>query len=150
LKSNSLKLRNKIAREAASLLYSGNEKEFKQAKLKATETFKCKFLPTNLEVAIEFDRVAEENEGSARRERLIQMRKEALKMMNVLEAYNPILIGSVWHGTIHHGSDIDLTIYHDETDDILKKLEKDHLKIVRAEWTTVTKKGRKNHHFTCI
>jgi hypothetical protein len=40
LSKNSLKLRSKIAREAASLLYSGSEKEFKQAKQKAAKAFK--------------------------------------------------------------------------------------------------------------
>jgi predicted nucleotidyltransferase len=147
LNNNSLRLRNKIAREAASLLYSGIEKEFKQAKQKAAKTFKCKFLPTNLEVAMELDRIAEENEGPARIQRLIQMRKEALKTMNVLKAYNPILIGSVWRGTIHHESDIDIRVYHDEPSDILKALKKDDYEIVRTELTTVTEKGQKRASF---
>jgi predicted nucleotidyltransferase len=147
LNNNSLKLRNKIAREAASLLYSGNEKEFKQAKQKAAKTFNCKFLPTNHEVAMELDRIAEENEGPARIQRLIQMRKEALKTMNVLKAYNPILIGSVWRGTIHHESDIDIRVYHDEPNDVLRTLEKDGHKMERTELITVTEKGQKKTSF---
>jgi predicted nucleotidyltransferase len=147
LKSDSLGLRKKIAREAASFLYLGSEKEFKQAKQKAAKIFKCKFLPTNLEVAMEFDKIAEENEGSARRERLIRMRKEALGVMVILKAYNPILIGSVWRGTNHHESDIDITVYYDEPNDILKALERDDYKIVQAEWTTVTRKGQKKTSF---
>ncbi|MDH5460241.1 MAG: hypothetical protein OEW71_04305, partial [Candidatus Bathyarchaeota archaeon] len=79
----SLSLRRKVAREAASLLYFGVEKEYKQAKLKAAKTFGVHFLPTNFEVAIEFDRISEEKEGAARQERLIQMRKEALKLMKI-------------------------------------------------------------------
>ena len=55
---DSLKLRKRIAREAASLLYFGAEKEYKQAKLKAAKTVKSKFLPTNLEVALELDKIA--------------------------------------------------------------------------------------------
>jgi predicted nucleotidyltransferase len=139
-------LRNKIAREAASLLYSGSEKEFKQAKQKAAKTFKYKFLPTNLEVAMELDRIAEEKEGPARIQRLIQMRKQALKTMNALKAYNPILIGSVWRGTIHHESDIDIRVYHDESNAVLKAL-KDAYKIVRTELATVTEKGQKKTSF---
>jgi predicted nucleotidyltransferase len=146
LNNNSLKLRNKIAREAASLLYSGSEKEYKQAKQKAAETFKCKFLPTNLEVAMELDKIAEEKEGPARIQRLIQMRKQALKTMNALKAYNPVLIGSVWRGTIHHESDIDIRVYHDEPKAILKAL-KDAYKIVRTELATVTEKGQKKTSF---
>lgn len=147
MKSDSLRLRKKIAREAASFLYFGSEKEFKQAKQKAARIFNCKFLPTNLEVAMEFDKIAEENEGSARRERLIQMRKEALQVMNILKAYNPMLIGSVWRGTIHHESDIDITVYYDEPNDVLKAIERDYYKMVQAEWTTVTKKGQKKASF---
>jgi len=147
LNSDSLTLRNRIAREAASLLYFGDENEFKQAKQKAAETFKCKFLPTNLEVAIEFDRIAEENEGPEREKRLIKMRKEALKIMNLVKAYNPILIGSVWRGTIHRESDIDIRVYHDDPKEALKALERSDYKIVRTELVTVTEKGQKKTSF---
>jgi predicted nucleotidyltransferase len=58
--------RTKVAREAANLIYSGIEKEYKQAKLKAAEAVGSHFLPTNLEVAIELDRMAEEREGHER------------------------------------------------------------------------------------
>ena len=144
---DSLKLRKRIAREAASLLYFGVEKEYKQAKLKAAKTVKSKFLPTNLEVALELDKIAEENEGSARKERLIQMRKEALKLMKILKAYKPLLIGSVWRGTICHDSDVDIVVYHDEPEDILKILKQNDLKIMQAEWVAVTKKGKRKGSF---
>ncbi len=143
----SLSLRRKVAREAASLLYLGVEKEYKQAKLKAAKTFVVHFLPTNLEVAIEFDKIAEENEGLARQKRLIQMRREALKLMKILREYNPILIGSVWRGTIHHESDIDVAVYHDEPDDILKTLKQNNLKILQSEWVTVVKQGQRKTSF---
>jgi predicted nucleotidyltransferase len=147
LNANSPSLRGKIAREAASLLYSGAEKEYKQAKLKAARTFQCKFLPTNLEIAVELDKIAEENEGPARKKRLIHLRKEALKLMSMLKEYNPILIGSVWRGTAHHESDIDITVHHDETSDILRILERNDLKIAQTKWMSVTKKGQKKTSF---
>jgi predicted nucleotidyltransferase len=75
------------------------------------------------------------------------MRKEALKTMSTLKAYNPILIGSVWRGTIHHESDIDIRVYHDDPNDILNALKKDDYKIVRTELTTVTEKGQKRASF---
>ena len=135
-------LRCKIAKEAATLLYFGAEKEYKQAKLKAAKTLGIHFLPTNLEVALELDKIAEANEGAARKERLIQMRKEALKIMKTLKEYHPLLIGSVWRGTIRQGSDIDIAVYHDVPDEIPIFLEKSGVKISRTEWTTVTKKGK--------
>ncbi|HYA78053.1 MAG TPA: tRNA adenylyltransferase, partial [Verrucomicrobiae bacterium] len=71
-------LKCRVAREAATLLYFGAEKEYKQAKEKAAKNLCIHFLPTNLEVALELDKMAEENEGAKRKERLIQMRHEAL------------------------------------------------------------------------
>jgi len=135
-------LRCKIAREAATLLYFGAEKEYKQAKLKAAKTLGAHFLPSNFEVAIELDKIAEENEGAARKERLTKMRKEALKIMIALKAYNPILVGSVWRGTIRPGSDIDIALYHDVPDEVVVVLKKNGFKTSKTEWTTETKKGK--------
>jgi predicted nucleotidyltransferase len=140
-------LRCKIAREAATLLYFGAEKEYKQAKLKAAKTLGVHFLPSNFEVALELDKIAEENEGAARKERLIQMRKEALKIMTILKAYGPILIGSVWRGTIRQGSDIDIALYHDVPDEVVDVLKKNGVKTSKTEWTTATKRGKPETSF---
>lgn len=142
-----LSLRRRISREAANLLYSDVEKEYKQAKLKAAKTLGISLLPTNLEVAIELDRIAGENEGSNRQERLIRMRQEALTVMHLLKAYNPRLVGSVWRGTIHRNSDIDIIVYHDPFDDILNKLKQNGIKITQAEQVAVTKNGIRKGSF---
>jgi predicted nucleotidyltransferase len=140
-------LRCKIAKEAATLLYFGAEKEYKQAKVKAAKTIGTHFLPTNLEVALELDKIAEAYEGPGRKERLIEMRKKALEIMETLKEYRSLLIGSVWRGTIRQGSDIDIAVYHDMPDEIVNFLEKRSIKIVRTEWTTVTKKGKTEDAF---
>jgi predicted nucleotidyltransferase len=140
-------LRCKIAREAATLLYFGAEKEYKQAKMKAAKNLGAHFLPTNLEVAVELDKIAEAYEGPARKERLIKMRKEALKIMKTLKKYSPLLIGSVWRGTIRQGSDIDIAVYNDVPDEILDFLKKSGVKISKTEWTTVTKRGKTEASF---
>ena len=129
------------------MLYFGAEKEYKQAKLKAAKTLGVHFLPTNLEVALELDKIAEALEGPARKERLIQMRKEALKIMKPLKTYGPLLIGSVWRGTIRQGSDIDIALYHDAPDEIPSLLKKNGIKISKTEWTTATKKGKPEASF---
>ena len=134
-------LKQRVAREAATLLYFGAEKEYKQAKVKAAETFGTHFLPSNLEVALELDKVAEENEGIARKERLVQMRKEALGVMRLLSAFCPVLIGSVWRGTIKQGSDIDIAVYADEPEGIVNVLKAGDVKVARTGWTIVNKKG---------
>jgi predicted nucleotidyltransferase len=134
-------LRNRVAREAATLLYFGAEKEYKQAKLKAAETLGVHFLPTNLQVALELDKIAEDKEGSARKERLVLMRQEALKIMKLLDAYCPVLIGSVWRGTIKIGSDIDISVYADPPEQVLELLKTCNVKVQRACWTRVNKQG---------
>ena len=143
----SLSLRTRIAREAACLLYSGVEKEYKQAKLSAARALGSRFLPSNLEVAIELDGIAGGSEGQARQERLIRMRQEALAFMRLLKAYSPVLVGSVWRGTINHNSDIDIIVYHDQFDDVLNTLKKKRIRITDAEQIIVTKKGRRKGSF---
>jgi len=139
--------REKVAREAATLLYSGIEKEYKQAKLKAAKTYGLHYLPTNLEVAVELDKIAEENEGSTRQDRLVCMRKEALKTMKLLAKYDPVLVGSVWRGTIHRDSDIDIIVHYSEPEDVAKALEQSGLKVLRTQWAAVTKHGKKKGSF---
>ena len=147
LDRNTSRLRAKVAREAAHLIYSGIEKEYKQAKLKASKTISSSFLPTNLEVAIELDKIADEKEGATRLERLVQMRKEALRFMYILRTYKPLLVGSVWRGTIHRSSDIDIFVYHDAPEDVLKALAEKGVKILQTEFVNVTKKGEKKGAF---
>jgi predicted nucleotidyltransferase len=147
LKSDSASVRCKVAREAATLLYFGSEKEYKQAKVKAAENLGVHVLPTNLEVALELDHIAEENEGSSRPERLVHMRREALEIMTILKAYCPVLIGSVWRGTIRRGSDIDIAVYHDEPDEVVTLLRDAGLKILRTERVTVNKRGKTEGSF---
>ena len=134
-------LKQKVAKEAATLLYFGAEKEYKQAKQKAAQTFGTHFLPSNLEIALELDKIAEEIEGTKRKERLIQMRNEALETMKLLSSFCPILIGSVWRGTIKRGSDIDIAIYSDGPDEIINIFESAGVKVSKTAWTTVNKRG---------
>jgi predicted nucleotidyltransferase len=134
-------VKRRVAREAATLLYFGAEKEYKQAKDKAAQTFGVHFLPSNLEVALELDKIAEENEGAKRKERLIQMRREALEVMRLMAAFCPVLIGSVWRGTIKQGSDIDISVYTDDSEEITKILKAGGVKVMKTAWTTVNKRG---------
>lgn len=139
--SEGFELKRRVAREAATLLYFGAEKEYKQAKQRAAQTLGTHFLPSNLEVALELDKVAEENEGDKRRARLIEMRQEALDVMRLLSAFCPVLIGSVWRGTIKQGSDIDIAVYTDNPEAVLLALKAGGIKITKTQWSTVNKRG---------
>lgn len=148
MKGNRLtNLRKRIAREAAILLYTSQEKEYKQAKKLAAKTLKVRVLPSNLEVADELDNVAEEKEGASRRELLLRMRKEALKIMEALKDFNPRLVGSVWRGTARQNSDIDILTFSQDPKTILDQIQKCGYKVTRSEWRSVTKRGKKRSSF---
>ena len=97
-----------VAAEAARLLYSGAAEEYMQAKEMAAASLGAKAVPSNYEVAVELDRLADEAEGGERQRRLVEMRKTALGVMKNLRAFSPRLIGSVWRGTARRGSDVDI------------------------------------------
>jgi predicted nucleotidyltransferase len=146
-KAQTNSFKQKVAREAALLLYTSQEKEYKQAKKRAAENLGARILPSNLEVARELDAIAEEVEGLSRRKRLIQMRKEALRIMKTLKDFNPRLIGSVWRGTVTKNSDIDIVAFASNPDEVQAQLRKNGFSIIRTEWTSVTKEGRKEASF---
>ena len=102
--------RSSVAAEAARLLYSGAAEEYIQAKEIAAASLDAKAIPSNYEVAIELDRLADEAEGVERQRRLVEMRRTALEVMNSLNAFSPRLIGSVWRGTARRGSDVDILV----------------------------------------
>jgi len=136
-------VRRRVAREAAVLLYTEQEKEYKQAKRRAAQTLGVHVLPSNVEVARELDSFVEETEGPTRRERLIQMRREALQVMDTLKSFHPRLVGSVWRGTAHKNSDIDLVTFSVEPTPVVAQLLRSNFNIVKTEWRSVTKRGKK-------
>jgi len=126
-------LRKRVAREAAFLIYTSQEKEYKQAKRKAAEILGARILPSNREVADELDAIADEIEGEARLKRLLRMRREALEIMQCLEDYSPRLIGSVWRGTAHKNSDIDITVFSHDPKDVLRRISERSFKVIKVE-----------------
>lgn len=148
MKGNRLtNLRKRVAREAAILLYTSQEKEYKQAKKLAAKTLRVRFLPSNLEVAEELDKIAEEKEGASRGELLLRMRKEALKIMEALKDFNPRLVGSVWRGTAHQNSDIDIHTFSQDPKPVLDKLQECGYRVTSSEWRSVTKRGKRESSF---
>ncbi len=138
--------RRRVAQEAAELLYTEQEKEYKQAKLRAARDLNVHILPSNAEIAKELDRIAGDREGKARQRRLVQMRYEALQIMQILENFNPILVGSLWRGTVHRNSDIDIFTYAQDAQKIASALKEKKCAITKTEIHTVTKKGAKKQN----
>ena len=148
MKGNRAKiLRNRVAQEAALLLYTSQEKEYKQAKKRGAETLGARVLPSNFEVAEELDRIAEEREGTQKRELLLRMRKEAKELMEVLEEFRPRLVGSVWRGTARRNSDLDIVTFSEDAVKVLGQLQKHSFEVGRSERLSVTKEGKREDSF---
>jgi len=124
------KLRQRIAWEAARLMYERTESEYYRAKLKAARRMtrgwvKPKDLPSNREIRDEIQVFARLYEGDHRLENLREMRIEALRMMRVLRAFRPRLIGSTLTGHVRRGSDIDLHVFSGSTEAVSAVLDQE-------------------------
>lgn len=122
-----------VAKEAARLLYYRLATEYKFAKLRAARELGVNVLPSNREVAEQLDLLADLLEGELRVERLIEMRREALRIMRILRDFSPKLIGSVWRGTVRVGSDIDIVVYADSPGNVIERLRSDGFFVSFAE-----------------
>nr|MDO8062997.1 DUF4269 domain-containing protein [Candidatus Freyrarchaeum guaymaensis] len=120
MRSSSSKRRH-VAREAARLLYFRFASEYYEAKRQAAENLGVSVLPSNREVAVELDRLADLLEGEGRRRRMVKLRLEALRVMKALREFNPVLVGSVWRGTAREGSDIDIRVYAEDPQEVVEK-----------------------------
>src|SRR3984893_5792480 len=112
------KLRRQIALDAARLMYERVESEYYTAKRKAARQLcrkgvKPEDLPSNAEIREQIQLFARIHEGDKRTENLRDMRLEALRLMRLLRAFRPRLIGSVMTGHIRKGSDIDIHVFCD-------------------------------------
>ena len=115
--------RREVAREAARLLYTGASEEYLHAKEEAARSLGVQTMPSNHEVAVELDLLADEIEGKTRAELILKMRSLALELMRVLTNVRPVLRGSVWRGTARKDSDIDIDVYSKEPLEVKKLLE---------------------------
>ena len=138
-----------VAREAARLLYYGFVEEYIDAKTKAAEALGTFTLPSNFEVALELDLIADQVEGSERELLIQRLRKEALELMTFLSEFHPRLIGSVWRGTARKGSDIDIQLFSSSTSVVLEKLV-GRYEVEKEEWVSKTSNGETNRFYHLI
>src|SRR5947209_14536970 len=122
------KLRQAIALEAARLMYERVESEYFTAKRKAAKrlcrgSVKPEDLPSNAEIREQIQVFARIHEGDRRTEHLRDMRLEALRLMRLLRAYRPRLIGSVMTGHVRKGSDIDIHVFTDSANLVAEQIE---------------------------
>ena len=99
-------------------MYERAESEYYTAKRKAAKRLcrqdvKPGDLPSNAEIRDQIQIFARIHEGERRTEHLREMRLEALRLMRMLRAFRPRLIGSVMTGHVRKGSDIDIHVFCD-------------------------------------
>jgi hypothetical protein len=80
-------------------------------------------LPSNAEIRDQIQSFARLHEGPSRFARLREMRLEALRLMRILAAFRPRLIGSTLTGHVRAGSDIDLHVFSDSVEAVTSALE---------------------------
>ncbi|MBT7444767.1 MAG: nucleotidyltransferase [Methylococcales bacterium] len=127
-------IRIEIAQEAARLMYDEDVKQYLDAKRLAAKRlfgksgqqnlrYNPKDLPSNGEIQAALKALILLYEGEDHFHRLYLMRKTALKIMQQLSPFNPRLIGSVSTGHIREGSDIDLHVFTDDLETLLRHLD---------------------------
>ncbi|NIP87227.1 MAG: HD domain-containing protein [Planctomycetales bacterium] len=140
------KMRRQIAWEAARLMYVRQESEYYRAKLKAAKKLcrgwvKPQDLPSNREIRDQVQSLARTYEGRRREETLREMRLEALRLMRLLGAYRPRLIGSTLTGHVRAGSDIDIHLFADGVEGVTAVLDQQGI-VYEVERKQVQKQGQ--------
>ncbi len=110
------RLRRRVAREAARLLYDQQEAEYHRAKRKATRrvlgpTPDWTEIPTKREINEQMQALARTEEARRRREQLWAMRAESLRLMQSLREFQPRLVGPLAAGDLPADGSIELQLF---------------------------------------
>ncbi len=128
-----IRIRGQIALLAARMMYAREESEYFTAKRKAARQlgveyrYRPKDLPSNAEIRDQIGALANLYEGDARQDNLKAMRLEALRLMRLLDAFHPRLIGSVLTGHVRQGSDVDLHVFSNNSSAVTAVLDDQRL-----------------------
>lgn len=123
------RLRRDVARVAARMMYLREEREYFTAKRKAAAQLGLRSgtffrdLPSNAQIREEIDLLARLHEGESRTGNLLAMRLVGLRVLRMLDAFHPRLIGSTLTGHVRTGSDIDIHVFSDSTHAVVEALE---------------------------
>lgn len=120
-KAANLRMRERIAHQAARIIAEDGLQNYASAKHKAARQIGApdtRNLPNNDEVERalrDYQALYQRDEQSMR---LRQLRQQALDAMRLLEPFNPYLTGSVLNGTATRHSDINLQLFTDSAKEV--------------------------------
>ncbi len=123
---DSERLRDKLAQEAARLISDHGLRDYQQAKRKAAERLNLKHsgaLPTKTEIESALREHQSLFGGEEHQKNLQQLREVALATMQMLEDFEPRLVGPVLAGTADENSNVLLHVFADCPEDIQFLLE---------------------------
>ncbi len=115
-------LRRDVALEAARIMATEGQHNFKAAKLKAAERIGINprvALPSNLEIEEALRAYQGFYGGDAHSQNLEDLRSTAVDVMRALEIYRPRLVGPVLDGTADAHSRISLQLFNDPPDMVM-------------------------------
>jgi hypothetical protein len=120
-KAANLRMRERIAHQAARIIAEDGLQNYASAKHKAARQIGApdtRNLPDNDEVERalrDYQALYQRDEQSVR---LRELRQQALEAMRLLEPFNPYLAGSVLNGTATRHSDINLQLFTDSAKEV--------------------------------
>lgn len=119
--SSAKNLRRLIAQQAARMMAEEGLSDYAKAKRKAARQLGCDEdhgLPSNAEVEQELRLHHEIFHGEAQPQRLFELRSEALRVMQLMERFNPHLSGAVLDGTAGRYADTEIHLFADSLKDV--------------------------------
>lgn len=129
-------LRRIVALEAARIMATEGQHNYKAAKTKAAERIGVKYrqaLPSNIEVAEALRAHQVFYGGEKHFENLRFLRENAIRAMRALEKFCPRLVGPVLDGTADAHSRVSLHLFHDPPDEVLLHLQNQGLEFTQEQ-----------------
>ena len=119
------RIKTEIAHEAARLLYEEEVRSYRDARRQAVRRFgpsvsssRGAHLPEYAEIHAEFQRLLHFYGGTELAQRVRDWRRLALKFLEILEPFQPLLVGSVQRGEVRRISDINLQLFCDKPEEV--------------------------------
>jgi hypothetical protein len=115
-------IRLEVAAEAARIIATEGQPNYRAAKKKAADRIGVSerlALPSNLEVQDALNTYQELYGGEAHRANLERLRRTAVEAMQLLDRFNPRLVGPVLDGTANSHSRISLHVFADSVESVI-------------------------------